>query len=666
MAAAPDLLPYEPRPHQRELIAFLRGALEAGGHAVAESGTGTGKTVSALSAALSAARASQRRVLYLTRTNSQARQVMVEYRAIRQACDQNPDATAVALQGRAHLCPLRKEDPEVASADADELGIMCRDRMKAAEDEREGHRSRVPACRFYARALEDGSEPLLEWAREEAPDAEAFSAGVTAAGQCPHVLSRALLAEAELVVAPYVYLFHPGLRAPFLRWMGAAPGDLFVVVDEAHNLPEYARELASPRLGVGTLEAALTEARAFGDPTVLGSTPLTRFLHTLSDILAEVRDTYLPDGADDALLPPDEFDVMLMSAFATSTPALDRAFLVMEEYAAAVRDSKRRNGKVPRSHVGSVAAFLRAYRALDPGTHVPLVERDATGGVRLATYALDVTLVTGILADVAGSVHLSGTLHPLEEYRDTVGLDPDQSRLARFPSPFPRENRLVLVDDEHTTRHEDVARDPGLWRDIGERLKEIRAATDRNMAVFLPSYDALHKLSPYLRGARSLIEVRGERQDDLMARLNAFKASRGGTLVSVIGGRLSEGLDFPDEELELVVLVGLPYGKPSARSEALVRFYDRRFGRGWDWAVKVPMQRRLLQAAGRLIRTPTDRGVVILLDRRAAALRDAFPDLVVTSYPAEEARRFFAADNSYGGVPFPGSRNPPGSPSRRS
>lgn len=665
MAAAPELFPYEPRPHQRELVAFLRGALEAGGHAVAESGTGTGKTVSALSAALAAARASGRRVLYLTRTNSQARQVMVEYRAIRRACDQNPDATAVALQGRAHLCPLRKDDAEMAAADADELGVMCRDRMKAAEDERESLRPRVPGCPFYARALEDGSEQLLEWAREEAPDAEAFSVGVTAAGQCPYVLSRTLLAEAELVVAPYVYLFHPGLRAPFLRWMGVAPGDLFVVVDEAHNLPEYARELASPRLGARTIELALNEARAFGDPTVLGSTPLSRFLHALADILDEVRDTYLPEGADDALLPPDEFDVLLMSAFATSTPALDRAFLVMEEYAAAVRESKRREGKVPRSYVGSVAAFLRAYRALDPGTHVPLVERDG-GSVRLATYALDVTLVTGILSDFAGTIHLSGTLHPLDEYRDTVGLDPEHARLARFPSPFPRENRLVLVDDEHTTRHEDVARDPGLWRDIGERLKEIRAATDRNMAVFLPSYDALHKLSPYLRGARSLIEVRGERQDDLMARLTAFKASRGGTLVSVIGGRLSEGLDFPDEELEVVVLVGLPYGKPSARSEALVRFYDRRFGRGWDWAVKVPMQRRLLQAAGRLIRTPTDRGVVILLDRRAAALKDAFPDLVVTSYPAQELGRFFSDNISYGGVPFPDSRNPSGPPSRRS
>lgn len=644
-AEALSLFPYSLREHQRELVSFMAEGLAAGAHVVVESGTGTGKTVSALAAALSHARASGRRVLYLTRTNSQARQVMVEYRAIRNVRDDNPDACAVALQGRQHLCPLRRHDEEVAQAEADELGIMCRDRMKAAEEVALGNKPRLPACQYHLRGLQEGSDRLLEWAREVAPDAEAFAAQVVGAGQCPHVLSRQLLGESELVVAPYIYLFHPHLRAPFLRWMNVALADLVVVLDEAHNVPGYARELATPRLGARTLERALSEARQFGDPSVLGATSLTRFLHGLSDVLAEIRDTYLDDEAEDALLPPDEFDTLLLSTFRTSTPMLDRALVVMEEYAAAVRESRRKQGKVPRSHVGTVAAFLRAYRALDAGTHVPLVERDGAH-VRLVAFALDATVVTGILAEAQATVHLSGTLAPLEEYRDTMGLDPARARLARFPSPFPPENRLVLVDDTVTTRHEDVARDPTAWDDIARRLREVRDATDRNVAVFLPSYETLHRLAPALHGRASFVEARGEAQDSLMERLAEFKATRGGTLVSVIGGRLSEGLDFPDDELEVVVIVGLPYGKPTAKTEALVRFYDRRFGRGWEWAVRVPMMRRLQQAAGRLIRTPTDRGVVVLLDRRAAALREAFPDRRVTTDPAAEVRRFFAQRRS--------------------
>lgn len=645
-------------------MAFALDAFAAGGHAVVESGTGTGKTVCALTAALGHARASGKRVLYLTRTNAQARQVMVEYRAIRARQERSPDRPAVALQGRQHLCPLRRHDAEVAEADADELGVMCRDRMKAAEEFHLTKRPRGSLCQYHLRGLEAGSEPLLEWAREHAPDAEAFAAHVVAAGQCPHVLSRALLADAELVVAPYIYLLAPTLRAPFLRWMNAALEDLVVVVDEAHNVPDHARELATPRLGAGTIERALAEARQFGDPAVLGATSLTRFLHGLADVLSEIRGSYL-DDAEDALLPPDEFDTLLLSTFRTSTPALDRGLTVMEEYAAAVRESRRKHGKVPRSYVGTVAAFLRAYRALDAEAYVPLVEREPSGAVRLVAYALDPSLVTGVLAEAHATLHLSGTLAPLEEYRDTMGLDPLRTVMASFPSPFPKENRLVVVDDTVTTQHTELARDPDMWPAIARRLRELRAATERNLAVFLPSYETLHRLAPALQGRASLVEIRGEAQDQLMARLGAFKASRGGTLVSVMGGRLSEGLDFPDEELEVVVIVGLPYAKPSAKGEALVRFYDRRFGRGWEWAVKVPMQRRLLQAAGRLIRTPTDRGVVVLLDRRAALLREAFPERIVTEDPVAELTRFFSPQPSYGGDPMGGPRDRPGPSSRR-
>ena len=633
-AELPALFPYPPRPHQADLVATLRRALTGGGHAVVESGTGTGKTVCALTAALSVAREADRRVLYLTRTNSQARQVMLEYRNLR------PRGVAVALQGRSHLCPLRRADPEVGAADGDELALMCKDRMRAAEDEHAGRAPKHAPCPFHLKGLQDGGDALLAWAREEAPDAEALVARVAAEGHCPHVLTRSLLPSAELVVAPYVYFFHPHLRGPFLRWMGVGAGDLLVVVDEAHNLPDHARDLATPRLGRRTLELARAETRAFGDPTVLADVPLSRFLQGVESVFDELRETYLPDGADDALLPPEEFDVLLLSAFATSSPALARGLAMMEEYAAAVREAKRRENKVPRSHVGSVAAFLRAFRGLDPETHAPLVERDGQD-VRLVAYALDPTLVTEALAETAGSVHLSGTLHPLDEYRATVGLPPDGTTLARFPSPFPPENRLVLVDDEVTTRHEDVARDPDAWDAIGRRLRALRQATDRNVAVFLPSYEVLQRLAPHVRGEGAFIEARGGGQADLMDQVRRFKATRGGTLVSVVGGRISEGLDFPDQELEVVVVVGLPYAKPSARGEALIRFYDRRFGRGWEWAVKAPMLRKTLQAAGRLIRTPTDRGVVVLLDRRAALLRDAFPGLQVTADPAREVERFF-------------------------
>lgn len=639
MLAAPEaVFPYPFRRHQRELLAFLHRALANGRHAVVESGTGTGKTACALSAALVVAREREKRVLYLTRTNSQAKQVMLEYRRIRERL--GGAGTAVALQGRQHLCPLRREDPEMEGADAEELGVMCRDRMKAAEAVHVGKDAKHDPCRFHLRGLQDGSGALLAWARDAAPEAEELSARVVADGQCPFVLSRALLAEAELVVAPYVYHLHPHLRPMLLRMMGCAPGDLVVIVDEAHNLAPHARELATPKLGLRTLALAEAETRVFGDPTVLRDVPVSGVVRAVRAALEGLRDSHLPADAEDALLPPDELDLALLAHLRTSTPALDRALAVMGEYAAAVREAKRRNGKRPRSDVGAVASFLQSYRALDATTHAHIIESDG-GDPRLVLQALDASVLTYALDESFATAHVSGTLHPLEEHRDSVGLPAERTDLARFPSPFPREDRLVLVDEEVTTRHEDVVRDPDMWRRIGLRLREIRAATDRNMAIFLPSYDALHRLAPYVRSSSAFVEARGSRQDELMAQVAAFKATRGATLVSVIGGRLSEGMDFPDDQLEVVVVVGLPYARPTAKLEALIRFFDRRCGKGWEWAAKVPMSRKVVQAAGRLIRAPTDRGVVVLLDRRALTLRDVLPDARASGDVTRELRAFF-------------------------
>jgi len=99
-------------------------------------------------------------------------------------------------------------------------------------------------------------------------------------------------------------------------------------------------------------------------------------------------------------------------------------------------------------------------------------------------------------------------------------------------------------------------------------------------------------------------------------------------LLAVVGGRLSEGVDFPDTALEVVVVAGIPYPKPSARTKSLVDFFDRKFGRGWEYAVEVPTARKLLQTLGRVIRSPTDVGAVAILDYRAAQFADRIPQLL--------------------------------------
>jgi DNA excision repair protein ERCC-2 len=114
----------------------------------------------------------------------------------------------------------------------------------------------------------------------------------------------------------------------------------------------------------------------------------------------------------------------------------------------------------------------------------------------------------------------------------------------------------------------------------------------------------------------------------------------GAALFSVIGGRISEGMDFPAEQLEIAVIVGIPYPKPSARQRGLQRYYDVKFRKGWEYTVEAPTSRKLLQSIGRLIRNENDRGVAVILDRRATRFKRYMKDLIESKNLVEDIRSF--------------------------
>ena len=147
-----------------------------------------------------------------------------------------------------------------------------------------------------------------------------------------------------------------------------------------------------------------------------------------------------------------------------------------------------------------------------------------------------------------------------------------------------------------------------------------------NTAVFFPSYQFMDRMVDdglvSALGRDVYYEERGMGQSDLMDVFENFRSSEGSVLFCVTGGRISEGLDFPDRALELAILIGIPYPKPTAKLRALKRYYDIRFGDGMRYTTTIPTVRKMRQAIGRLIRSETDRGVAVIMDRRVVGLRD--------------------------------------------
>jgi DNA excision repair protein ERCC-2 len=317
-----------------------------------------------------------------------------------------------------------------------------------------------------------------------------------------------------------------------------------------------------------------------------------------------------------------------------------------------------------------VALTLLSWPQLDTPGYVKVATRLPRPA--LEAYALDASVPAQPIRDCHVSIHLSGTLAPLEEYRDSLGLGAE-ARCLDVPSFFPPGHRKLLFDPTVTTQLEAMRTDPRAIQRIADRVVEVLACLPVKTAVFFPSFPLMQKvLEAGLHSQlppNAFIEYAKVPTRDLWRSIEGWKKDPTGTvLLGVSGGRLAEGIDYPDEELEAVVIVGVPYPRPTAKRQALERYLDRTTGHGWEYAVRAPARRAILQACGRMIRSELDRGIVIVLDRRASDFDDCLPGIEPIRDLEATARTFYGRrvrwTRSSGSLarPTPNDRSDPPAP----
>jgi len=302
-------------------------------------------------------------------------------------------------------------------------------------------------------------------------------------------------------------------------------------------------------------------------------------------------------------------------------------------YGETVKEVKRKKGKLPRSYIHSVGSFLLMWTNADE-YYVKII----TSKPALEIYCLDPSLITGVVNECFSSFHISGTLTPLDEYRDSIGL-PSSTRMFSFQSPFPKENRKIFFVDDVTTRYEELSKDERIIKKLKGYIENICDAFQKNIIVFFPSFELMKKINIPLN-KNLYVEEQGMHQQELMNMIERFKSQKGGVLFSVAGGRISEGIDFPGKTLEIAILVGLPYPKPTAKQKALQNYYDIKFGKGWEYTVRTPTIRKTLQCIGRLIRNENDRGAAVILDKRAKHFIKSL-DVNETKNVVSDLKKFF-------------------------
>jgi len=613
-----DCFPYPTvRDGQAEFMGDCGRAFGKADMLVAHAPTGIGKTAAVLSAAVEYALEKGKTVFFLTPKHTQ--HIIVVDTVRRMKARHSLNVKLVDIIGKQWMCPHRVRD-----LTSREFNEFCRAQKK---DELCEYYNNTRKAKTTKKALEAVAKILAEPLHNE--EVLEVCAGHSL---CPYEVLLEAGRKADVVVCDYFHLFSPPVRRAFLSKLDRELENAILIVDEAHNLPDRVRGIMSNKLGIYGLDRAVKEAKALKNRQLAAD--LESAVKALRKLARQVKaggERYVEKAE---LVSELESELKVpYGDFQADVEALGVEVL-----------------KLPgryRSYAANTARFLENWVGPDLG-YARILRRDGRD-VSLTYLCLDAGVSCGELFNSAYSaVLMSGTLTPLRMYSDLLALPANRTMERAYESPFPKENRLVLLVPGLTTKY--AMRSDYMYVKYAKTISEILGTVPGNVAVFYPSYQLLASIGLKVKTSKTVVAEQQEMKKDdrrrLFDRLTSLRGDGGGVLMGVQAGGFSEGLDYAGNLLDAVIVVGLPLEHPNLEIQALIDYYDFKHERGWDYGYIYPAVNRALQAAGRCIRSETDRGAVILLDERFkwANYRKCYPtdfEFIVTETPVKYLQRFF-------------------------
>lgn len=575
------------RAGQREFMEDVEYAVKNKKKLLAHAPTGIGKTAAVIGGSLDFAVENEKFILFLTPKHTQHTIVVDTLRRIKEKFGR--EIVSVDIIGKQWMC-LYKGVRDLNSRDFNEF---CKSKRKNEE------------CDFYKRAHSSKKSRVIEDVKYGVMHNEEVIKLCSGQRFCPYEISMQAASSADIIVCDYFHIFSGSVREAFLSRMDKNLGDSIIVVDEAHNLPDRIRMLHTYSLSEYSLNFAEKEARVLNDEALESS------VYEIKKILKSLGKK---EKDKEIFLKREDFIEAIEGNLKVNYSDL---FINMDYDGEEIL-------KIPnkyRSYLKTVSKFLENWKKDDPG-FARILKNEKSGCV-LNYRCLDPSVSSKkIFSGCHASILMSGTLTPIKMYSDLFGLEDTIEK--EYESPFPKENKLVLVNEGLTTKYEN--RNEVMYEKYAEQISKILSAVPKNAAVFFPSYNILESVSFFLKKIREekklnkeiLVEQKEMKKEDrimLYERLVALR-NKGAVLLAVSAGSMSEGLDYADNLLDAVLVVGLPLDVPDLETKSLIDYYDIKFKNGWNYGYIYPAMNKAVQAAGRCIRSGTDRGAIVLMDER--------------------------------------------------
>lgn len=565
--------PFEkPRTGQEELVATVARGLAEKKPLMVQAPTGLGKTVGVLYPAMKEALARGQKVIYVTPKNSQQ---LVAQEAVEKFQDKGAAVKAITLTAKSKLCPKAEPlcNPEYCEYARDHYAKM--DRHDVAGELRKKKK-------ITSRVVKNLSEKYQV---------------------CPFELQLEALDEMDTVICDYNYVLahrSPLSRLPEISFEEEGKPNL--VIDEAHNLPARTMDYYSPLLSGRALEKLREGFRSLPKKFARDGEEL------LDECLEFLRDLS-PSGNRKGKIEPE------LEPFLEIREKL-RGFL--SNYLDSDVEIKPRDPVLKLTFTW--AEFTDILADIDgtdhPAFFVSWWPEGSEGAIKITCCDAS-ELVKSRYENFENVVAFSATLKPFDYYARLSGLLREDLITEEFSSPFDHRRRKILIIPQVSTKFKEREASAGKIAETISRVSEVRKG---NYLALFPSFEFMEKTVREFRlpeGTRLITQPRFMKNEDVEIVLEELRSSKIPTILfAVQGGHFSEGVDYPGEMLIGAFVVGPPLPTFDFEREEMRGYFERNYQKGFDYAYTYPAMARAVQSAGRVIRTESDKGIIVLLDDR--------------------------------------------------
>lgn len=424
---------------------------------------------------------------------------------------------------------------------------------------------------------------------------------------CPFEMSLDVVSWVDDIICDYNYVFDPNVYLKRFFAEGIR-GDYIFLVDEAHNLVERSREMYSAEIYKEDFLAVKKIVKRYRPGLEQQFNHCNRIL---LDYKRECEKYKVYDNVGNLM-----FYLMKLAS-------------ELDEFLQRSTEFPERK-EVSEFYFG-LRNFINIYERVDEH-YVIYTEHTEDERFKMKLYCVDPSLNLQECIDRGNAaIFFSATFLPIQYYKNLLSTKKDNYAVYA-ETAFSEEQSLLLLGTDVSSRY--TRRNQSEFERIAQYIRKTGHAKKGNYMVFFPSYKMMQQVYDVFMEQNDgsmdgIIQEPGMNEKKREEFLAEFSVERERTLVAfcVMGGIFGEGIDLKNEQLIGAIIVGTGLPQISNEREILMNYYEKRMGEGFDYAYRYPGMNKVLQAAGRVIRTMDDVGVIELLDERflQSDYRNLFP-----------------------------------------